>query len=142
MLLFVHQSRNRRSRRNITAANDREAVANVPQQQRGRLGRDPETCKAAAGGTPSEEFLEAWKRESDECARIVFATVWIEGPSVSGALKQAAVDSIMRAVWSRVDARGREELLRKNWDEVEKYTADLVDKTVAERWKRVAPPPR
>lgn len=113
-------------------------MADVPAWQRGRSGRarDPEPRRAASGRS-SKEFLEAWKKKSDEHAEVVFMSVWIDGPAASGALKQAAVDALMRAVWSRIDAPGKEEMLRKNWDEVEKYTADLVDKTVAERWTRV-----
>lgn len=113
-------------------------MANVPVQQRGRpnRARDPEPRRAASGQS-AKKFLEAWKRESDEHAEVVFMSVWIDGPDVSGALKQAAVDALMRAVWSLVDAPDKEEMLRENWDEIEKYTADLVDKTVAERWTRV-----
>lgn len=113
-------------------------MANVPAPQRRHFGsaRDPETRKAA-NSQSSKEFLEAWKRKSDEHVEVVFMSIWIDGPAVSGALKQAAVDALMRAVWSLVDAPDKEEMLRENWDEVEKYTADLIDKTVAERWTRV-----
>ena len=113
-------------------------MANVPAQQRRHLGRArcPEPRKAASGQS-SKEFLKAWKIKSDEHAEVMFMSIWIDGPAVSGALKQAAIDAVMRAVWSRVDAPDKEKLLRENWDEIEKYTADLVDKTVSERWTRV-----
>ena len=85
----------------------------------------------------SEEFLEAWKRESAACVDNIFMSLWIDGPTVSGALRQEAVEDVMRIVWYRVDAPDKEEALRKNLDAVKKYTGDLVDKAVHERWQRV-----
>lgn len=43
----------------------------------------------------------------------------------------------MRVIWFRIDTPGKEEVLWKNRDAVKKYTADLVDKAVAENWERV-----
>ena len=43
----------------------------------------------------------------------------------------------MRVVWFRIDTPDKEEVLWKNRDAVKKYTSDLVDKAVAENWKRV-----
>ena len=56
---------------------------------------------------------------------------------MSGDLKRQAVETIMRVVWYRVDAPDKREILRKNLDDVKKYASDLVDRVVAEDWKRV-----
>lgn len=49
----------------------------------------------------------------------------------------------MSVVWFRVDASGEEEVLWENLDSVKKHIAGLVDKAVAENWKRaVASRPR
>ena len=85
----------------------------------------------------SEEFLEAWKKESDAWVDVIFASVPIEGSVLSGKIKQQAVEAIMRVVWFRIDTLGKEEVLLKNLDIVKKYTADLVDRVVAKDWKRV-----
>lgn len=85
-----------------------------------------------------EDVLEAWKLESDACAGVIFMSLPINGPAVSGTLKQEAVDAIMHVVWHRIDAPGKEEVLRKNLEDVKKHTADLVDKTVAWGWERAA----
>ena len=85
----------------------------------------------------SKDFLEMWKRESDKCAGDIFAVLPIEGPTVSGTLKQEAVEAVMRFVWPRIHEQGEPDALRENWDAIEKYTADLVDKVVAERWEHV-----
>ena len=85
----------------------------------------------------ADEFLEAWKRESDGCTDVIFGSLPIEGPVLSGEMKQEAVEAIMRVVWFLVDTPNKEEALRKNWDAVEKYTSDLVDKAVAENWKHL-----
>lgn len=85
----------------------------------------------------SSEFLEAWKRKSDECADYIFLSLWIDGPSVSGELKQAAIDEVMRLVWHRIDAPNKADAVWENLNDIKKYTAELVDKVVAERWERV-----
>lgn len=85
----------------------------------------------------SKDFLEVWKRESDKCANGIFAVLPIEGPTVSGTLKQEAVEAVMRFVWPRIREPGEPDALRENWAAIEKYAADLVDKVVAERWARV-----
>ena len=85
----------------------------------------------------SDEFLEVWKKESDARVGVIFASLPIRGPSISGELKRQAVEAIMRVVWFRIDTPDKEEVLWKNRDAVKKYTSDLVDKAVAENWKRV-----
>lgn len=88
----------------------------------------------------SEEFLEAWKAESDECAAGIFTSLPIEGPEIHGDLKEAAIDNIMRVVWFRIESmtdEERGEALWSNLDAVKKYTSELVDRTVAERWARL-----
>ena len=85
-----------------------------------------------------KDVLEAWKRESDACAGVIFMSLPINGPVVSGALKQDAVDAIMRVVWHRIDAPNKEEVLWKNLNDIKKYTADLVDETVSKDWERAA----
>ena len=85
----------------------------------------------------SEEFLEDWKKESEAWADVIFASVPIEGPVLSGEMKRQAVEAIMRVVWYRIDTPDKEETLWKNLYAVKKYTADLVDRVVAEDWKRV-----
>lgn len=84
---------------------------------------------------PREQFLEAWKKESDECVGGIFMSLPIDGPSVSGELKEAAVEAVMRIVWCRLDVP--EGALRDNLRAVEEYTSALVDKAVAERWARL-----
>ena len=62
------------------------------------------------GGSPSaekvsrEQFLQAWKRESDECVGSIFSSLPIDWPVVSGALKKAAIEDVMRTVWALIDA--------------------------------------
>lgn len=85
----------------------------------------------------SQEFLDMWKRESVKCTDSIFLSLPIEGPTVSGALKQHAIDAVMRTVWSRVYEPGEPDAIWENLDAIKKYTADLVDKAVAERWERV-----
>ena len=63
-----------------------------------------------------EEFLEAWKKESDACARVIFGSVPVRGPVLSGDLKRQAVETIMRVVWYRIDAPDKEEVLWQNRD--------------------------
>ena len=84
----------------------------------------------------SENLLEAWKRESEACADSIFMSLWIEGPAVSGEVKREAVEGIMRIVWCRIHDPDKDEVLWKNLDYIKKYTADLVDKIVAERWEQ------
>ena len=88
----------------------------------------------------SEEFLEAWKKESEKCAGGIYMSLPIRGPEIHGDLKEAAIDSIMRVVWFRVgwDMPGdeRRKAMRANLDAIKEYTSDLVDRTVAETWAR------
>ena len=84
-----------------------------------------------------DEFLEVWKKESDARVGVIFASLPIKSPVISGELKRQAIEAIMRVVWFRIDTPDKEEVLWKNRDAVKKYTSDLVDKTVAENWKRV-----
>ena len=94
------------------------------------------------GGSPSakkvsrEQFLQAWKRESDECVGSIFSSLPIDGPVVSGALKEAAIEDVMRTVWARIDAP--DGALWANREAIREYTSALVDKAAAERWARVA----
>ena len=88
----------------------------------------------------SEEFLEAWKKESDEWAWGIFTSLPITGPAIRGALKEEAIDDIMRVVWFRIKGmtnEERREALWANLDAIKKHTSDLVDRTVAERWERL-----
>ena len=78
-----------------------------------------------------------WKRESEKCAGDIFVVLPIYGPIVSGTLKQEAIKAVMRFVWCRTHNAKRPDALRANWTAIEKYSADLVDKVVAERWERV-----
>ena len=86
----------------------------------------------------SEDFLEAWKKESEKYAGGIFTSLWIEGHEIHGDLKEAAIDSIMRVVWFHVGwdmpSDERRKAMRANLDAIKKYTSDLVDRTVAETW--------
>lgn len=90
---------------------------------------------------PYEEFLEEWKKESDKWAGGIFTSLPIHAPEIHGDLKEEAVEDIMRVVWFRVgkdmtdEERGK--VLRANLDEIKRYTSELVDRTVEERWERV-----
>lgn len=84
--------------------------------------------------------FEEWKKESEKCAGGIFTSLPIRAPEICGDLEDAAED-IMRVVWFRVgeymtdEERGK--ALRANLDEIKRYTSELVDRTVAERWKRL-----
>ena len=83
-----------------------------------------------------------WERESDKCAGGIFAVLSIESPTVSGTLKQEAIEAVIRFVWCRTYKPGEPDAAWENWDAIEKYAADLVDKVVAERWERVTAAPK
>ena len=79
-----------------------------------------------------------WKRESDKCADGIFMSLWIGGPTVSGRLKETAVENVMRMVWSRTHKPGKPDAIRENLDAIKEHAADLVDKVVAQRRERGA----
>ena len=83
-----------------------------------------------------------WERESDKCAGGIFAVLSIESPTVSGTLKQEAIEAVIRFVWCRTYKPGEPDAAWENWDAIEKYSADLVDKVVAERWEHVTAAPK
>lgn len=85
----------------------------------------------------SEEFLEVWKKEAEAWADVIFASVPVRGPVLSGKLKEEAVEVIMRVVGCYVDTPDKEKALWKNLDAIKEYTSDLVDRTVAENWERM-----
>ena len=109
---------------------------------------EPRTGEPNAPSAPytkaqfSKDFLEMWKRESDKCAGDIFAVLPIEGPTVSGTLKQEAIEAVIRFVWCRTYKPGEPDAAWENWDAIEKYSADLVDKVVAERWEHVTAAPK
>lgn len=78
------------------------------------------------------QFLEAWKKESRLCVGGIFVTLPIDGPAVSGALKEAAIDDLMRTVWARIDAP--DGALWDNRKAVREHASALIDEAVAERW--------
>ena len=88
----------------------------------------------------SEEFLEAWKKESEKCAGGIYMSLPITGPAIHGDLKEDAIEDIMRVVWFRVGqdmpSDERRKAVRANFDAIKEYTSDLVDRTVAETWAR------
>lgn len=89
----------------------------------------------------SEDFLEAWKKESEKCAGGIFTSLPIRGPEIHGDLKEDAIEDIMRVVWFRVgrdmSVDERRKAVRANFDALKQYTSELVDRTVAERWARL-----
>ena len=88
----------------------------------------------------SEDFLEAWKKESEKWAWGIFTSLPITGPAIRGDLKEEAVEDIMRVVWFRIKGmtnEERREALWTNLDAIKKHTSDLVDRTVAERWEHL-----
>lgn len=84
-----------------------------------------------------EEILAAWKKKADKRATAIFASLPTDGPSISGTLKEEAVDVITRIAWFSSDSPNKEDVLRENYDVIEKYASDLVDRTVAEDWERM-----
>ena len=86
------------------------------------------------------EFVEEWKKESEKCAGGIYMSLPIEGPEIYGDLKEEAVEDIMRVVWFRVGedmpVAERRKAVRANFDELKRYTSELVDRTVAEAWAR------
>lgn len=64
----------------------------------------------------------------------------IKGPEIHGDLKEETIEDIMRVVWFRVGedmpVDERRKAVRDNFDELKRYTFELVDRTVAETWAR------
>ena len=90
---------------------------------------------------PYGKFVEEWKKESEKYAGGIFMSLPIDTPEICGDLKEDAVEDIMRVVWFRVGedmpVDERREAVRANLDELKRYTSELVDRTVAERWARL-----
>lgn len=99
-------------------------------------GNDP-SAPDAAGARSNEEFLEMWKRVSDECAPGIFMSLHITTPTVSGRMREAAIDNIMRRVWGRTYEQIGHYAIYDNLDAIKEYTGRLVDKVVAEHWEKV-----
>lgn len=112
-------------------------MASSPREPSVELARllEAEKRKTAPDPQYAREFLKVWKKACDEHAGMVFMSLRIEGPAVSGELKKSAVEAVMRIVWGRVNLPYKEEALWENLDEAEGYASDLVDKLVAERWE-------
>lgn len=113
-------------------------MASVPREPTAELARliESEKHKTAPSAQYAREFLEVWKSACEEHAETMFMSLRIEGPTVSGDLKRAAVEAVMRIVWGRVNLPHKEEVLWANLDEAKRYAADLVDRLVAEKWER------
>ena len=90
---------------------------------------------------PYGKFVEEWKKVSAKCAEGIYMSLPIEGPEIHGALKEEAIEDIMRVVWFRVGedmpVDERREAVRANFDELKRHTSELVDRTVAETWARL-----
>ena len=84
-----------------------------------------------------KDFLEMWKRESDECAEAIYMSLPFEKPPLSAAWKEAAIDAIIRMVWCSTNKEGEPDAIRENLAAIQEYTADLVEKVAAETWERI-----
>ena len=83
-----------------------------------------------------KDFLEMWKRESDECAEAIYMSLPFEKPPLSARWKAEAIDAIIRMVWCSTNREGEPDAIRENLAAIQEYTADLVEKVAAEEWKR------
>ena len=84
-----------------------------------------------------KDFLEMWKRESDECAEAIYMSLPFEKPPLSARWKEAAIDAIIRMVWCSTHKEGEPDAIRENLAAIQEYTADLVEKVAAEEWERI-----
>ena len=89
----------------------------------------------------SEEYFEAWKKEAEQSARVIFTSLPLEGPVIPEELKKEATDLVYRLSWNHAcDYMTAEEKLaagRAKRKEIDEYAWETAKKAAAERWKRV-----
>lgn len=83
-----------------------------------------------------KDFLEMWKRESDECAEAIYMSLPFEKPPLSPEWKEEAIDAIIRMVWCSTHKDGEPDAIRENLAAIKEYTAELVEKVAAKEWER------
>ena len=84
-----------------------------------------------------KDFLEMWKRKSDECARGIYMSLPFEKPPLSAEWKEEAIDAVIRMVWCRTHKDGEPDAIRENLAAIQEYTGDLVEKVAAEAWEHI-----
>ena len=90
----------------------------------------------------SEEYFEAWKKEAEQSARLIFTSLPLEGPAIPDELKKEAIELVYRLSWNHAcDYMTAEEKLaagRAKRKEMDEYAWELAKKAAAERWKRIS----
>ena len=109
-------------------ANTMESITNTPIEESMKKAR-------------SEEYFEAWKKEADRSAHLIFGSLQLQGPVIPDELKKKATDLIRRlSWWGACKYMTDEEKIaacRAKRKEIDEYAWELAKKAAAERWKRV-----
>ena len=109
-------------------ANTMESITNTPIEESMKKAR-------------SEEYFEAWKKEAEQSARVIFTSLPLEGPIIPEDLKKEATELVCRLSWNHaceyMTAEEKIAACRAKRKEINEYAWDLAKKAAAERWKRI-----